>query len=464
MQVTHSAITRAALVLLCAASAASAQTRTLGSGVDTSNFDRSIRPQDDFFRYVNGGWLKKTTIPGDATGAGSFQELSDRSRKSMHELFEEAARPNRPIGDTRASKPLVASGGATAAERAKVGDLYASFMDTSRIEKLGLAPLSGEMKAIASLTKTSQLPVTFAHFAQRGIQGPVSVGVGQDPKASSVNTVLVNQSGLGMPDRDYYLRDDPKMVATRNAYVQYLTTMFTLARQPDPAGAAKRVLALETALASKQWDRVKSRDRNATYNKMSVAELAALMPSYDWKAYLQAAKLGKASEVIVRQPDYLSAVDGVIKDTPASTWREYLSAKVLDQNAEALPSAFGKARFEFRGKTLSGQQEPAPRWKQAVSGTEGVLGDVTGKLYVERFFQGEAKARMDALVKNLLNAYAVGIDSLEWMSPATKAAAKEKLAHFTVKIGYPDKPRDYSGIVIKRADLVGNLQRARQFQ
>ena len=438
--------------------------QTLTSGIDTSNFDRSVRPQDDFFRYVNGGWLKKTEIPGDATGVGAFQELSDRSRDGLHTLFEDAARPTKSVGDQRAGKVLNSANGPTEAERRKIGDLYASYMDSVRIERLGIAPLATELKAIGRLKRSAQLAPTFAHFARLGIAGPVGVGVGQDAKASSVNIVTVSQSGLGLPDRDYYLRNDAKTVATRNAYVAYLTTMFTLARQPDAAGAAQRVLALETALATKQWDRVKSRDRDLGYNKMSTAQLAAMMPSYDWKTYLRAASLSRAQDVIVRQPDYLLAVDTIIKGTPASTWREYLTAKLLDATANELPAAFVQTRFDFRGRTLSGQQEQAPRWKRAVSGAESVLGDATGKLYVERFFKPEAKVRMDALVKNLRNAYAVGIDSLEWMSPATRAAAKEKLAHFTVKIGYPDKPRDYTKLVIRRGDLVGNTMRSHLMQ
>jgi predicted metalloendopeptidase len=455
----------AAFVALTAGVSTSATAQTRTSGIDTTNFDRSVRPQDDFFRFVNGGWLKKTEIKSDATGAGAFQELADRSRNGLHELFEDAAHPPKPAkGDTRAAVQLHSPNGPTEAERKQIGDLYASFMDSARIEKLGTAPIAGELKTISTLKTPAQLPTTFAHFAKLGIQNPLGVGVGSDPKASSVNIVSVNQSGLGMPDRDYYLRNDAKTAATRAAYVDYLTKMFTLAKQPDPSGSAQRILALETQIATKQWDRVKSRDRNASYNKMTVAQLAALTPSYDWNAYLKAAKLSKATDVIVRQPDYVSAVDGIIKETPASTWREYLTAKVLDATADELPAAFGETRFAFRGKTLSGQQEMAPRWKRAVSGTENILGDATGKLYVERYFKPEAKARMDELVKNLRNAYAVGIDSLEWMSPATKAAAKDKLAHFTVKIGYPDKPRDYSQIVIRRDDLVGNTMRARVFQ
>ncbi len=436
----------------------------LASGIDTSAFDKSIRPQDDFYRYVNGGWLKKTQIAGDATGASAFQELSERSRNSMHALFEAAAKaPPARAGDQPRAVNVPANA-PDQVERRKVGDLYASFMDSARVERLGVTPLAGELKTIGALTTTAQLPATLAHLARVGVSSPISVGVGQDPKVSSVNTVLVSQSGLGLPDRDYYLRSDAKTVAARTAYVAYLTKLFTLAGQPDAAGAAQRILALETAIAQKQWDRVKSRDRNATYNKMSVSQLAALTPSFDWTAYLASAKLSKASDVIVRQPDYVAAMDTIMRTTPASTWREYLTAKLLDENANTLPSAFVNARFDFRGRTLSGQQELAPRWKRAVGGTEGILGDATGKLYVEAHFKAEAKARMDTLVKNLIKAYAVGIDSLAWMSPATKAAAKEKLANFTVKIGYPDKPRDYSALVVRRDDAMGNVLRANMFQ
>jgi predicted metalloendopeptidase len=278
-----------------------------------------------------------------------------------------------------------------------------------------------------------------------------------------VNVVLVNQSGLGLPDRDYYLLQDPKMVTVRQAYQGYVTRLLTLADQPDPEGAASRILALETAIARRQWDRARSRDRNATYNKMTVAQLAALSPSYDWRAYLTAAGLGKAADVIVRQPDYVKGLDSIVANTPASTWREYLTFKLLDGYADELPAAFQEARFMFRGRTLSGQQQQAARWKRGVDEVEGALGEAVGKLYVERNFKPEAKARMDEMVRNLRKAYEVGIDSLEWMSPATKAQAKDKLAHFTVKIAYPDKWRDYSALTIKRDDLFGNAIRANEF-
>jgi putative endopeptidase len=416
-------------------------------GFDTTNFDRSVRPQDDFFRYVNGGWLKTAQIPADASSWGSFNELREGSRDALHTILEQAAKSNAPAGS----------------DERKVGDLYASFMDTATVEKLGITPLAPQLKAIAALQSTSQLPATFAHFTRLGVGNPIGVGVGQDAKHSDVNIVQIGQSGLGLPDRDYYLKQDAKMQQTRADYTAYITKLLTLANQPDPAGAASRILALETAIATPQWDRARNRDRNATYNKMSVADLKALMPSYNWATYLNDAGIGSATEVIVRQPDYLKAADALLASTPISTWREYLTFKLLNNYAGVLPSAYRNAQFDFR-KTLSGQQVQAALWKRSVDGVEGILGEPAGKLYVAHNFKPAAKARMDTLVQNILAAYRIGIDSLAWMSPETKVQAKDKLAHFTVKIGYPDKPRDYSALEIKRGDLLGNAMRRDIFQ
>src|SRR5690348_518240 len=427
---------------------ARAQSSTLALGIDTTNFDRSVRPQDDFFRFVNGGWLAHTEIPADASSWGAFNELRENSRTALHSIVEEAARSKAPAGS----------------ESRKIGDLYASYMDSARVESLGISPLKKDLAAIAKLTSTSQLPATFAHFARIRVQGPFSVGVGADQKSSRENIVSISQGGLGLPDREYYLSNDAKMKETREAYRAYITKLLTLAEQPDPAGAADRIIALETAIAGKHWDRAKNRDRNATYNRMTVAQLAAMSPSYDWRAYLMDAGLGAAKDVVVRQPDYISAMDGVIKDTPASTWREYLTFKLLDSYADELPSAFQQARFDFRGRTLSGQQAQSERWKRGVDEVEGIMGEAVGKFYVRGNFKPAAKGRMDAMVRNLRQAYAVGIDSLEGMGPATKAAAKAKLAKFTVKIAYPDKWRDYSKLTIKRNDLYGNAKRAAEFR
>lgn len=440
----------AALTLAAAIVPASvaAQSATLALGIDTANFDRSVRPQDDFFKFVNGGWLARTEIPADASSWGAFNELREMSRTALHSIVDEAARGNAPAGS----------------EGQKVGDLYASYMDSAHVESLGITPLQSDLAAIAALTTAKQLPATFAHFARIGIQSPFAVSVGADQKASRTNVVTVSQSGLGLPDRDYYLLQDPKMAATRDAYRAYVAGLLTLAHLPDAEGAAGRILALETAIAGKHWDRARSRDRNASYNKMAVAQLAAMSPSYDWHAYLTAAGLGAAKDVVVRQPDYVSAMDAIVTSTPVSTWRDYLTFKLLDSYADELPSAFQDARFDFRGRTLSGQQEMSERWKRGVDEVQGILGEAVGKLYVERNFKPEAKARMDAMVRNLRTAYAVGIDSLDWMSPATKAQAKAKLAKFTVKIAYPDKWRDYSALRIVRGDLLGNVRRANEFR
>ena len=445
---SQASVACALLALSTVAAAQQQQGTARALGIDTTNFDRSVRPQDDFFRFVNGSWLKKTAIPADASSWGAFNELTEKSRTALHSILENAAKTQAPAGS----------------DQRKVGDLYASFMDSARVETLGIKPLQSELARISALKSSAQLPTTFAHFTRLGLQNPFAVSVGQDPKNSSVNIVQIGQSGLGLPDRDYYLRQDPKIAETRTAYVAYITKLLTLANQPDPAGAAGRILALETAIARPQWDRAKSRDRDLSYNKMTVAQLASATPSYDWHAYLKAAELGAATDVVVRQPDYVKAMNDILAKTPAQTWRDYLTFKLLDRYANELPAAFAQARFDFRDKTLSGQQEMSPRWKRAVNAVEASLGEAAGKLYVERYFTPEAKSRMDALVKNIIAAYKVGIDSLEWMSPETKRQAQDKLAHFTVKIGYPDKWRDYSKLTIERGDLLGNATRTAEFQ
>jgi predicted metalloendopeptidase len=439
----------AALVAAAAlATPAAAQTAHRALGIDTTNFDRSVRPQDDFFRFINGGWLARTEIPADASGWGAFNELREKSRTALHGILEDAAKSNAPAGS----------------DQRKVGDLYASFMDSARVDQLGLTPLKPQLERIAALTSAKQLPATFAYFTSIGVQSPFGVGVTSDQKNSSVNIVTVNQGGLGLPDRDFYFASGAKAEAIRTAYQSYIAKLLTAANQPDPAGAASRIMALETALAGKHWTREQNRDRNATYNKMTVAQLAAMAPNYDIKGFLAADGLGRATDVVVRQPSYIGGADSVIAATPVSTWREYLTFKLLDSYANELPTPFQQARFDFRSRTLSGQQEVAARWKRSVDEVERLMGEPAGKLYVAQYFKPEAKARMDAMIRNLRKAYEVGIDSLEWMSPATKAQAKDKLAHFTVKIGYPDKWRDYSALQIRRGDVLGNAMRAAQFQ
>ncbi|HET9450050.1 MAG TPA: M13-type metalloendopeptidase, partial [Aggregicoccus sp.] len=276
--------------------------------------------------------------------------------------------------------------------------------------------------------------------------------------------VYVTQSGLGLPDRDYYLKQEPKFVEVRAAYLKYVETLLGLAGEKQPAEAAKAILALETALAGKQWERAKNRDRELTYNLKSVKELDALTPGFSWGRYLKAAEAQKTPAVVVRQPDYLQAAAAQLAQTPLPVLRQYLTFKLLDGAAPNLPRAFEEASFAFRGKALQGLQENRPRWKRGVAAVEDSLGEVVGKLYVERHFSPAAKVRMQELVANLRAAFQQGIEGLEWMSPETKAQAQAKLARFNVKIGYPEKGKDYSGVTVRRDDLLGNLKRANAWE
>ncbi len=438
------AVASAAFMLVVMPSVGAAQQPGHALGIDTTSFDRSVRPQDDFNRFVNGKWIDRTEIPADRSSFGSFDALREQSDAWIREIVEEAASADAAHGTNLQ----------------KVGDFYAAFMDSATIESRGIAPLAEPMDVIKGLTSSSQLPDVLARMERYGVVGPVGVGVGQDQKNSSAYIVSVGQSGLGLPDKSYYENQDEKFVQLRAAYVDYLTKILSLANQPDAAGAAQRIVDLETKIADVQWDRAKNRDRDATYNKMSVADLDARMPDFAWSTFLGSAGMGAADNVVVRQPDYLDNLDGILASTPVSTWREYLTAKLLSGYAGELPAPYVNANFDFYGKVLSGQQEQRPRWKRGVGEVQGALGEAVGQLYVERHFQPEAKARMDQLVKNLLAAFKAGIEDLDWMSPATKAEAQAKLAKFTVKIGYPDKWQDYSDLDVRPGDLVGNVMRA----
>ena len=431
-----------ALLLAGAAAAPAAAQR--GLGVDTTAFDRGVRPQDDFYRFVNGGWLKNTTIPADRAGFGSFAALAEQSENNLRAILEAAAAaPNRAAGS----------------DQQKLGDLYASFMDSARVEQLGVQPVQADLAYIRGLSQ-ADFPVAFARLRKLGVAGPFAMGVGQDAKQSDRYAVSMNQGGLALPDRDYYLQQGERFAATRQAYVRYAETLLRLAGESDPTGKAQRVLALETEIARRQWDRTRNRDRNATYNKMTVAELERLAPRMGLAAYMREAGLGAATEVIVRQPSYIAGLDSVMAAAPAEDVKAYLAVRLLDQVSPYLSSPFVAANFEFRGRTLQGLQVMRPRWKRGIQTTEGALGELLGKEYVARHFRPESKARMEQLVANLREAFRQGIDSLEWMSPATRAQAHEKLAKFTVKIGYPDNWRDYSAVEIRRDDLLGNLRRA----
>jgi predicted metalloendopeptidase len=419
----------------------------LALGVDTTGFDRSVRPQDDFFRFVNGGWISRTQIPGDRTSAGTFLQLRDSAQAALRAIIDSvSAAPNAP-----------------GSEGQKVGDLFRSFMDTARIESLGVTPLREDLARINAVNGREQYPQLFASMRRLGVATPFSFGVGQDQGNSSRYAVSVSQSGLGLPDRDLYLVDNERNAAIRQAYTTYLETLLRLGGNADPAGAARRVVAFETAMARLHWDRTRNRDRNATYNPTALRDLQARTPGFQWASYFSAAGLPRVDSVIVRQPDYFNAVDQLLAATPVEDVKTYLSVRLLDDAAAYLSRDFRLARFAFRNRVLSGQEQERPRWQLGVAAVEGALGESLGKLYVQRHFSPESKARMEELVANLLAAYRDAIDELEWMSPATRAQAQDKLRQFSVKIGYPDEWEDYSALEIRPDDLLGNLRRATAF-
>ncbi|MDB5934865.1 MAG: peptidase, partial [Massilia sp.] len=345
----------------------------------------------------------------------------------------------------------------------RIGDFYASFMDEPKLETLGLSPLNAELARIAAIKDKSELPAMMARLGQLGVRVPYDFGIHQDAKDSTKYVADIAQGGLGLPDRDYYLKaDDAKLADALAKYVVHVEKMLALAGDKVAAADARAIVAFETELAKVQWTKVENRDPVKTYNKVELAKMAEVAPGFGWNAYLDAAGIAtRASYVVVSQPSYLKGFADVSNKTSLDTWKAYLQLHLIEAYANFLSKPFVDERFAFYGTTLSGVKEMQPRWKRAVGTVEGAMGESLGKLYVEKHFPAERKARMEVLVKNLLAAYKQSIETLDWMSPATKKEAQAKLAKFTYKIGYPNKWKDYSALVVVRDDLVGNVMRSR---
>ena len=424
---------------------AAAPAAALVSGVDKENFDSAVRLQDDFFLAINGGWLNKTEIPADKASYGSFHVLADNSQLAVKTIIEEVS-----------SRTDLAPG----SDEQKLGSYYNSYMNEAKLEELGLTPLQPQLELIQSLKDKKQLASVFASLQRDGVSIPLSWYVNNDAKNSSQYAVYADQSGLGLPDRDYYLKDDEHSKKIQSEYQTYLQDLMTLAKHPDPAAAAQRVYALEKQLAELQWTRVQNRDAEKTYNKVTAAELSTMLGDFSWAEFAAGAKLASLNEIIIGQPSYFAALSKVIADTDTASWQDYLRFHTVNSFADKLNKAVSDRQFQFYGTVLSGTTEQKPRWKRAVASSDSVLGELTGKLYVERHFKPEAKARMEQLVANLIKAYEASIKELTWMSEDTKKAALAKLATFTPKIGYPNKWKDYSALEIKADDLVGNTVRS----
>jgi putative endopeptidase len=429
---------------------AQAQQAARVSGVDKQYMDPSVRPQDDFFRYVNGTWLKTFEIPADQAGYGAFQQLNDEVQERLKTLVEAAAAAQHVPGS----------------DAQKVGDFYAAYMNAARADSLGITPIAGELAAVRAVASEKDLIGLMARFAREGIPGAFGAFVRQDDKQSDRYIVNLSQGGIGLPDESYYREET--FEALRGKYVAHIERMFTLAGVAEPGRRAQDVMALETRLASHHWTRVQSRDRDKAYNKKDLAGLAALTPQFDWPTYFAAAGAPGVTEAIVRQPSYFTAMAAALDSLPLDQWKSWMTWNVIRRYASLLSKNFVDAEFDFYGRTLQGTEENRPRWKRAIGALSGGrggggLGFALGHMYVDRYFPPEAKTRMQGLVANLIAAYRQSITNLDWMSPETKQRALVKLAKFTPKIGYPDKWRDYSKLEIQRDDLVGNERRMAEF-
>ncbi len=442
------------LVLLCVAAWAAAGCATVfgaagvSAGIDRTTFDPAVRAQDDFFRHVNGGWLKSAVIPADKSRIGAFSSLREKTEAELRLLVEDATRTR---GD---------------ADARRIGDLYESFVDEAAVERAGLGPIAAELAAIDALPSPAALGGAIGRLERLGVDLPIGFYITLDGRDTTRNVPWLGQNGLLLPDRDYYLIEgDVKFSEARAALAAYLAKLLALSGSGGNAAQAGAIVALETALAKGQSSRVEGRDPVKTYNKMAIAALAPLAGGYDWHGYLAATGLAVlTSEIVVRQPNYLPAFTALTASVPLPVWKAYLRTHLLHAYAPFLGKAFVDARFEFSGTTLRGTTENEARWKRGIALVQQSEGEALGRLYVARHFPPASKRRMEKLVANLLAAYRDSIDSLDWMSPATKKEAQAKLATLRLKIGYPERWIDYGALEIRRDDLVGNVTRSRVFE
>ncbi|QNK82165.1 M13 family metallopeptidase [Nakamurella sp. PAMC28650] len=404
----------------------------------------AVRVQDDLFRHVNGDWLRTDAIPSDQSIHGAFQEMRDQSEAICREIVQDAA----------------AKSGESGSAQQLIGDLFTSFMDVETVEARGGAPVEARLRQIEAVTDRVEFATLLGALQRDGVSGMFGFGVDTDPDQPDRYTLEFYQGGLGLPDESFYRED--QYAEIRIAYRKHVLTMMTLAGIVDPETTADSVISLETELAGAHWDRVRSRDRSLTHNPMDAAGLADLLPSDIWRAWL--AGLGAPESVIehviVMQPPYLTLLGELFTDDRLPQWKHWLGWRTIRSTAPLLSDAFVQENFDFYGRTLSGTPELRPRWKRGISMVEGAVGEALGRIYVEKTFPAESKARMDELVDYLLQAYRQNISALPWMTEETKVRALEKLSAFTPKVGYPPKFRDYEGLVIVPDDLVGNSHRS----
>ena len=419
---------------------------------DLDAFDRSVRPQDDLFRHVNGTWLRTAQIPDDKASTGAFVELRDQAEQAVREIITGAS----------ADGEHAASAAEQSAET-KIALLYRSFMDTEHIEQLGAEPLREDLDAVAAIDSPRALSRWFGTAMRRGIGAALDIDLDSDPGDPQRNLVFVGQSGLGLPDEEYYREEQYAQI--REQYVTHVQTMLELAGFDDAARQARAVVDLETRIASHHWDKVTVRDLTKMYNPMSFEELTGQTRNLDWNAVLEGMGLTPEhlATVVNAQPSFFTGLDELLTPDELDAWKSWARWHVVSSRAAYLSEAFVAQNFAFYGTVLSGTPQLRERWKRGVGLVNGALGEAVGKLYVAEHFSPTAKARMDELVANLLDAYRDSIENLEWMTEGTRAEALKKLSGFTPKIGFPEKWKDYSALEIRGDDLVGNVVRTTQF-
>jgi putative endopeptidase len=420
----------------------------LSSGIESIYQNPLKRPQDDFFTFVNGAWLDESVIPNDRSSDGAFNWLRERSEKQVREIIEDLAKaPSIPGSNAQ-----------------KIGDIYRSFMDEDTIEELGLSPIASDLAKAQSITSADDLIAVMGDIESRGGGGLFYLFINNDQKDSSRYISYLGQSGISLPDEAYYRQKEFEEV--KAALVEHIEKMFTLAGINDGAAHAKRIVALETQIASLHWDRVKNRDAERTYNKMTFDQLETISEGFNWSLWVSASKTPKnvVELTVIRQPSFFTGLGKMLKNFDRDSWSSWLTWHIISGSAAFLNKALVEENFAFYGTTLSGTPEVRERWKRGVSLVEGSFGEAIGEIYVERHFSSESKKKMVDMVNNLIEAYRIQIDSLTWMTPITKKKAQEKLRTFVPKIGYPDKWRDYSTLAISPTDLIGNLHALATFE
>ncbi|MEB6667673.1 M13 family metallopeptidase [Acinetobacter vivianii] len=442
------ALTATTINVWAAQAIQSAQTQKI-SGIDQQYIDQNGSANNDFYDYVNGTWLKQTEIPADKARWGAFNELHELSTNQLHRIVED----------------LAAQKWAAGSVEQKIASLYASFMDEKAIEAKGIQSLQPELARVDALQSKQGFAQLMGHFSRIGVRTPFDISIGQDMKRSDVMIAGLVQRRLGLPDRDYYLKDDQKFVETRAKYLKHIERMLQLSGDQQAAQHAKEILTLETELAKIQWSNVQNRDLSKRYNIYKTKDLKKLTSTFDWNTYLSSVGVkDKIQTIQVNQLSYFQSLDPVIDRTPLNVWKAYFKWNLISSFAPYMNKAFVDESFAFYGKTLRDVAEQEVRWKRGVQTVNGVLGDGLGKIYVEKHFSADKKQRMDALVQNLIQAYDQSISQLDWMSPETKVQAKKKLSSLSIKVGYPKKWRDYSALDIKEGDLIGNVIRASEFE